>query len=261
MLSEECNKGKCILFAAKLNTKPMRGGEMSNSIRTGVLALAILIFAASGIIADTRTETFALSGTGSFMDHPPWFEGDIISGTLSPGTFWVAFNDDGWPADDPGTSNNERWDYIFSHYFTYDDTPDAEAWDGYFPPPGSGEPVPTWRFFMGGADVLGGTFTSLVITIRDGNGNGIMEENEYLSKDIAGNFVAWINFSDGFYSNYCGMGNFSGKLDVVTQGEWEEELYVPSETSASGRLYLRDFNCSVSVESNSWGEIKSIYKD
>jgi hypothetical protein len=194
------------------------------------------------------------------MESPAYFIGDILSGTLFPGTFWILFDDSSWPTDDPGTPENERWDHIFSHYFIYDDTPGNEGWDGHFPPTGSGEPNPTWRFYTVAGDTVGGTTSGFKITIRDYNGNGILEDNEYASKVISSNIIAWINFSGGCFHNWCGQGSASGNLSVVNEETLEEELYVPSATSASGRLYLRDTSCNVGIESATWGRIKSIYK-
>jgi hypothetical protein len=73
-----------------------------------LMAFCVLAIAATGASATTfRTEKFALQGNGSFMASPPLFAGDIIFGTLFPGTFWLKFDDAGWPADDPGTPENE----------------------------------------------------------------------------------------------------------------------------------------------------------
>jgi len=224
------------------------------------VTLILIIAASSAFAIDFRTETFALLGTGSFMDSPPYFIGDIINGTLAPGTFWISFNDDGWPEDDPGTPENERWDYIFSHFFSYDTTTGAEAWDGYFPPQSSGEEKPKWRFYTAAGDTLGGDCIGFVITIRDYDADGVVDDNEYQAKVISSNLVAYINYSSGCFHNYCGQGNFSGTMNVVS-APWEEELYVPSASSASGRLLLRDDNCVTGVENRSWGAIKSIYRD
>jgi hypothetical protein len=225
------------------------------------LMLCIVLFAALSAGATTfRTEGFALSGTGSFMASPPIFSGQIIGGTLFPGTFWIKFDDTGWPIDNPSTPQNERLQYVLGHYFHYDSTPGAESWDGYFPPTASGEPMPTWRFYTTAGDTLGGSCTQVTITIKDLNANGIMEDSEYASKVIAGNIVAYINYGGGCFHNFCGQGSFSGTLNVANSQTLEEALYVPSATSASGRLYMRDGGCSVGVESSSWGQIKSIYR-
>ena len=234
---------------------------MNRKLFAFTLVLCILAFAALCADATTfRTERFALTGTGSFMASPPIFSGNIIGGTLSPGTFWIKFDDTGWPVDNPSTPQNERIAYILSHYFHYDSTPGAEAWDGYFPPTASGEPMPTWRLYTAAGDTLGGSCTQVTITIKDLNANGIMEDGEYASKVIAGNIVAYINYGGGCFHNFCGQGSFSGTLNVSNPQTMEEELYVPSATSASGRLYMRDGGCTVGVESSSWSQIKSIYR-
>jgi hypothetical protein len=234
---------------------------LNSKVLAGVLVLCIVVLAVVTAGATTfRTETFALRGTGSFMSHPPIFAGYMIAGTLNPGTFWVAFNETGWPVDDPGTPQNERWDYIFAHYFHYVGTVGSEGWDGYFPPVGSGEPMPRWHFVTAAGDTLGGSCTQVIITIRDYDADGVVDANEYAAKVISGNMVDYINYNGGCYRNFCGNGNFSGTLRVLNAETWEEEWYVPSETSASGRLYLRDGGCTVGVESGSWGRIKSIYR-
>ena len=234
---------------------------MNRTLTVCVLILCILIFAALGAGATTwRYERFALSGTGSFMASPPIFSGQIICGTLFPGTFWIKFDDAGWPMDNPSTPQNERLEYVFGHYFHYVSTPGAECWDGYFPPTASGEPMPTWRFYTAAGDTVGGSVTRITITIKDFNANGIMEDSEYASKVIGGNLVAYINYGGGCFHNFCGQGSFSGTMNVANSQTMEEGLYVPSATSASGMLNMRDGGCTVGVESSSWGQIKSIYR-
>lgn len=223
--------------------------------------ICILVIAATSASAVTfRTERYSLNGAGSFMDHQPVFSGQIIGGTLAPGMFWIAFDDTGWPTDDPGTPQNERLDYVISHYFHYDASAGSESWDGYFPPSGSGEPMPRWRFYTAAGDTVGGSCTQITITIKDLNANGVMETSEYASKVISGNMVAYINYGGGCFSNFCGTGSFSGTLNVVDAQTMEEELYVPSPELPAGRLYLKDGGCTVGVESSSWGTIKSIYR-
>lgn len=232
---------------------------MNKKLLVCICALCVVALAAMSASATTfRTEKFALRGSGSLMHQPPCFGGSIIGGTLSPGTFWMCLDDTGWPstADPSG-----RWDYIFAHYFRYSSTPGAEGWTGYFPPTASGEPMPRWHFVKATGDTLAGTVTQLLITIRDYNANGIMEPNEYQLKTISGNMVCYVNYGGGVFRNFCGQGSFSGNLTVTNAPAWVEELYVPSATSASGLLLLRDSGCSVGVESRSWGNIKSLYRD
>jgi hypothetical protein len=226
-----------------------------------LIAFCILTLAVTSASATTfTTEKFALQGTGSWMASPPIFYGDIIGGTLYPGTFLFAFDDTGWPTDNPGTPENERWNYIFAHYFVYQSTPGSEGWNGYFPPTGSGEASVKWRFYTLAGDTLGGSCTQLLITIRDFNANGILEASEYVTKTISSNIVAYINYSGGCFTNFCGQGSYSGNLTAVDPAHWIDELYVPSAASASGRLYLKDGGCTVGVAPSTWGEIKSFYK-
>jgi hypothetical protein len=236
-------------------------GVLNRKILLGISMLCILVFVVASASAITfRTERFSLSGTGSFMDSSPMICGDITGGTLYPGTFRLAFDATGWPADDPGTPQNERLDYVIAHYFHYDATPGAEVWDGYFPPSGSGEPGPKWRFYAAAGDTVGGSCSQVFISVKDLNANGIMEASEYAAKVISGTMVAYINYGGGCFSNFCGTGSFSGTLRVVNTETLEEELYIPSPALPSGRLYMKDGGCAVGVESSSWGAIKSIYR-
>lgn len=223
-----------------------------------LLVLAFMTFPASAAMI---VETFALSGNGSFMASPPIFSGNIIAGTLAPGTFWFELNDNGWPVDDPGTPNNERWDYIFSNYFQYDPTTGGEGWDGRFPSSLLGDSAPEWRFFTAAGDTCGGLTTSFTVTIRDYNANGIMEDSEYINKVFSIGLFCYINFGTGEFESFCGQGNCSGTLNLLDESSWDEEFYVPSPTSASGRLYLRDTNCTTGTEESSWGSIKKIHNN
>jgi hypothetical protein len=231
------------------------------AICAGVLCGMLLLVLTGGNATQFQYEYFALEGYGSFMDEPPIFSGDIIGGTLSPGTFWVKFDDTGWPQDDPGTpEENERLDYILSHYFTYDDTEGSECWDGVFPPSGSSEPKPTWRFYTDAGDTVGGLCTGFVISIRDFDADSIVDDNEYQSKQMSTNLIAYINFGGGCYESWCGHGNFHGDLDLIDEETWEEKFYVPSASSASGILIMQDDGCNVGVDDSTWGKIKSLYE-
>jgi len=240
----------------------LRRATVSKKVTFAVLGLSFLIFSAFNVSAITfKTETFALDGGGSFMDSPPVWSGNITAGTLFPGTYWIKMDDAGWPADNPGTSGNERFDFIFSNYFTYDDTPGNEGWDGTWPSNVLSDGAPQWRMYTAAGDTLGGLCSSFRIVIRDYNANGILEDNEYADKAFSIGFICYINFSKGCFLSFCGQGNCSGTLDLINEPTMQEELYVPSPISASGRLYLRDTNCTTSTENSSWGSIKTIYQD
>jgi hypothetical protein len=237
---------------------PKKEVTLSNKLTVAVAMLGMVLIAASSAVhAQPTMQTFGTVSNGSFMDSPPTFTGPLSGGTLAPGTFFLWLNDTGWPTDNPGTPNNERWDYIFSTYFTYDPTEGAEGWDGYFNGPGA--PAPQWRIFTAAGDSLGGDCTGLVITIRDYNGDGVLQDGEYeVGKVISSNLVCYINYSGGVWHGYCGMGNFSGALDVITSGSWDEELYI---STGSGRCILNTTGCVTGVESDSWSGIKSIYRN
>ncbi|MBN1163086.1 MAG: hypothetical protein JXB45_00770 [Candidatus Krumholzibacteriota bacterium] len=235
---------------------------MIKKVLLGISGFCFLLVMTSSIPAvDFRTEKFALLGTGSLMDSPPIFSGDIYNGTLSPGSFYFELDDTGWPADDPGTPENERWDYIFSNYFEYDNTPDNEGWDGYFPSSSLGDMAPAWRFYTDAGDTLGGLCSSFTITIRDFNGNAVIDGTEYETKVFSAGLVCYINFNKGCFTSYCGQGNCSGTINLLNEVTWEEEMYVPSATSASGRLDLRDINCHTDTDPSSWGAIKAIHSE
>lgn len=229
--------------------------------KLGVAGLFILVIASTSVFAGYTKYSYALLGSGSFLDPLPTFSGDIIQGDLAPGTFWIKLHmASSWPADNPGTPNNERWDYIFTTYFTYDDTEGNEGWDGYFPPLASGETLPEWRFYTTAGDTLGGLCSIFVVGIRDINGNGLLDDSERANKDLSMNIVCYINFGGGCFDQLCGQGSCAGELNTAI-GEWQEELHIPSASSASGNLYLTDLDCSTGVESKTWSGIKAIYKN
>ena len=229
--------------------------------RKFILVIGILaLFIALNVQATDIHGNFALEGFGSFMDENPTWSGALTGGTLSPGTFWMKVDASGWPSDNPGTPENERWDYIFSNYFTYDDTEGAECWDAFFPNTDLGDSWLEWRFYMDNGDVVGGTSARFIVSVQDLNANGIMEDSEYQNKVCSGTLIAWINFGVGTYEGFCGTGGFSGQLTVTNQTTMEEKLYVPGPYWATGTMTLTDVGCSTPTESMSWGAIKSLCK-
>ena len=88
---------------------------MNKLCKLGVAGLVILLIATTNSFGAFQLVRFGLLGNGTFNDPIPIFAGDIISGDLAPGTFWIKLHMGSlWPADDPGTPENERWEYIFS---------------------------------------------------------------------------------------------------------------------------------------------------
>ena len=223
-------------------------------LRKVILTLLILscpVWANSAI----RNETFKLSGFGGYVITPAELDGSIYAGTLSPGTFVIDIDDVIWPVDNPATPQNERWDYVFAHYFVYDNShPGAEKWTAYFPPLPAQLPVVTWSFYHNG-DKIGGIYQSLIVTISDKNANHIVDPAELNIQAVAGNLVTHVEQGTGIYEGFCGQGSMNGTLE----GYDLSQPYVL--TISTGNLLLRNFNCSVGVEEKSWGAVKEIYSE
>ncbi|MBP2680829.1 MAG: hypothetical protein H6Q78_692 [Candidatus Krumholzibacteriota bacterium] len=179
----------------------------------------------------------------------------MTAGTLYPGTFVIDIDDVIWPADNPSTPQNERWNYVFTNYFRYDNsTPGAEKWTAYFPPLPVQLPVVTWSFYHNG-DKVGGIFQSLIVTISDRNANGVVDPTELTLQAVAGNLVAHVEQGTGIYAGFCGQGSMNGTLE----GYDISQPYVL--TISTGSLLLRNFSCSVGAEERTWGAVKEIYSE
>jgi len=223
-------------------------------LRKVILTLLILscpVWANSAI----RNETFKLSGFGGYVITPAELDGSIYAGTLSPGTFVIDIDDVIWPVDNPATPQNERWDYVFAHYFVYDNSyPGAEKWTAYFPPLPAQLPVVRWSFYHNG-DKVGGIYQSLMVTISDKNANHVVDPAELNVQAVAGNLVAHVEQGTGIYKGFCGQGSMNGTLE----GYDLNQPYVL--TISTGNLLLRNFNCSVGVDEKTWGAVKEIYSE
>jgi len=167
----------------------------------------------------------------------------------------IDIDDVSWPVDNPGTPQNERWNYVFANYFRYDNSqPGAAKWTAYFPPLPLQLPVVTWSFYHNG-DKVGGILQSLIITISDKNANGIVDPTELNIQAVAGNLVAHIEQGTGVYEGFCGQGSMNGTME----GYDLSQPYV--FTISTGNLLLRNFNCAVPVEERTWGAVKEMYSE
>jgi hypothetical protein len=218
-----------------------------------VAAVVFLSVSASGSMAASQIVSFSLNGSGSLLNSPVTFQGMIDSGPMSPGSFVIEINDAGWPLDNPGTPQNERWDYILATFFTYDNTTGGENWSGYFPAQGSILPPVTWQFTANG-DKLGGIIRYFIITILDSDGDGEVDQDELANQSVAANFQVHIEQSQGIYDGWCGTGPANGNLENFDPN-MDDILTLPV-----GNLYLRDFSCAVPVEETTWGAVKTLYK-
>lgn len=202
--------------------------------------------------AAAQFETFCLSGNGSLLQSPPGWEGFIDCGTLNGGYFTIYVDDTGWPTDNPGTPQNERWDYIVSTFFTYISEPLNEHWLGYIPLSGSPAPPVVFRFYNDG-DKLGGVMY-LNITIIDKDKDGKMDQEDLMNQALGANIRAHIEQSTGRFEGKCGAGSMNGTIEDFDPTPMDI-LTVPS-----GRIILST-NCTLPTERMSWGAVKSLYAE
>jgi len=226
------------------------------SLLKKVVPILLVLVLACPPVADalTQNETFQLSGFGGYTIAPAGFDGSIIGGTLAPGTFVIDIDASTWPVDNPATPQNERWGYVFGHYFVYDNTPGAASWTMHLPPLPEQTPVVTWSFYHNG-DKIGGIMMSLIITISDKDNDGVLDPVELEIQAVSGNLVCHIEQSTGIYEGLCGGGSLNGTME----GFDNSQPYVL--TISGGNLLLRDFGCQVATENTTWGAIKEIYSE
>lgn len=219
-----------------------------------ILPLVFVIsgFLATGAFGQFTPLAFSLNGSGSLSGDPPIFQGLISSGPMAGGTFVIEIDDTGWPLDNPGTPQDERWDYLLATYFHYDPIWNGEHWDGYFPAQGSLYPVVTWRF-NNGADQIGGIIMYMIITIADVDKDQKVDQDELANQQVAMNFIAHIEQSEGAWDQHCGQGSSNGTL----------ENYDPNmddNLTVSGTIVLRIIGCAVPVHDATWGVVKEMYR-
>lgn len=218
-----------------------------------VLLMGVLVFSQAGYSATQNIE-FSLSGSGSLLNSPPGFEGTIDSGVFANGFFTIYIDDTGWPVDNPGTPQNERWNYIISTFFTYTAEPNNEHWTGYFPLQGTIAPPVVWRFYNNG-DKLGGIIRYLNITITDNDKDGVIDQDELMIQAVAANLQAHIEQSKGVYESWCGFGSMNGTIEDF------DPTPMDMFTIPYGLLRMRDYSCAVPTEHMTWGAVKSLYAE
>jgi hypothetical protein len=217
-----------------------------------VLSAVLILGITSADVFGQTPLAFDLNGSGSISGDPPVFQGLVSSGPMAGGMFVIEIDDTGWPIDNPGTPQDERWDFILATYFVYDPIYNGKHWDGTFPASGSLYPVVTWRF-TDGADRVGGIIVNLIITIADTDNDGIVDQDELGNQQVAGNFIAHIEQSAGVWDDHCGAGSCNGSLENYDPG-------MDDILTIGGTLYMRDFSCAVPVKNTTWGIVKELYR-
>jgi hypothetical protein len=194
---------------------------------------------------------FGLSGSGSMLNSPAVYQGTIISGPMAGGSFVIEIDDSMWPVDDPGTPEDERWDYILANHFTYSTTGDPH-WTGHFPLYEEIIPPVEWRF-TNGADQMGGIIYYLVITILDSDRDAQVDQDELANQAVAADFVCHKEQGGGGYEEQCGFGSSNGNLENYDP-QYDDLL------TLSGTLSMRGFGCAVPVREGTWGVFKILYE-
>jgi hypothetical protein len=176
----------------------------------------------------------------------------ITNGPLAGGSFVIEIVDPVWPLDNPGTPENERWDYILANHFVYSTTGDPH-WTGHFPLYGGLLPIVEFRFANGGEDQIGGIIKYLVITIVDSDEDGHVDQDELGTQAVAANFECHKEQGGGGYEDYCGNGSGNGTLENFDPG-------MDDILTLSGTLWMRNFSCAVPVTESTWGTVKTLYE-
>jgi hypothetical protein len=214
------------------------------------LLLVLLLYPQN---AAAQTETFCLSGTGSLLLSPPGWEGFIDCGTLNGGYFTIHVDDTGWPVDNPGTPQNERWNYIVANFFTYVSEPLNEHWVGYLPMQGTPAPPVVFRFYNNG-DKLGGVMF-LNFTIVDKDKDGVMDAEDLMTQAFAANIRPHVEQGTGRFEGKCGVGSMNGTIEDF------DPTPIDIFTVPYGTINLRTVGCTLPAEHSTWGMVKTLYAE
>ena len=222
--------------------------------RNGLSALVLMIVLAAlpcGVGAqmpDSTVILFNFSGSGNMeMTSPVVYSGNVTSGDplVQGGTWWIRVDDTGWPSTaDP----QARWDYIVSHFLTYD--PSSKSWTGVFDE-FSCASRPLWQLDTPANGSMSGTLI-LVVTFTDDNRNGILDVDERMIGVFSGTLII-MKYGTGLFAGYCGLGAYNGLFMNEDPGSWADD-YV----EGSCKLDLK--NCAIGVKPMTWGGIKELYR-
>lgn len=217
-----------------------------------VLLMLLLIPQFAGADSQLVIETFCLSGSGSMLLSPPGWEGMVDCGTLDGGYFTIFIDETGWPTDDPGTPENERWDFIVASFFTYIPEELNEHWSGWIPIQNTPAPPVVFHYYNNG-DNFGGAM-NLNFTIIDKDKDGVMDSEDLMTQAFAANFTVHVEQGTGRFEGLCGPGSMNGTIEDYDPTPMDI-LTVPS-----GQWIVRT-DCTVPAEHTTWGAVKSLYAE
>ncbi len=214
------------------------------------LAISAVILVCVLFVAQTAAATdysIGLMGSGSLMMNGAMYGGSFMFGMT--GAWTIDVDDSLWPDASDSTA---RWNYLWTNYFTYDDTAGAKAWWGLF----DGTTLPTVPWFEFVTTSPGGTVAgdcTFRIMIRDWNGDGLLSQSEK-HKDSQIVYTLSINPDLGTdaFVDMCGHGSISsGNFKFVNPPQMNIIQLV-------GHLDVQE--CPSPVEDTTWGTIKALYQ-
>lgn len=193
---------------------------------------------------------YDFSGTGNLMVSPAVYGGTIDAGEplLVGGTWEMTIDDTGWPGD---ADKAARWSYIDATYFTPNFNPYTFAWTAVFNAATTAT-IPQWRAGRLDTGDLVGT-AEIQLTIQDFNYDAIIDPDERGLMLLSGTIIVVKNGS-GIWAGYCGLGSYSGYTQNPDPVNYADDL-------VSGSAVLDIEDCSVLVETITWGHIKATYSD
>ena len=210
-----------------------------------VVVLACVLFVAQS--AGATDYSIGLMGSGSLMKNGATYSGTFMYGMT--GTWTIDVNDSLWPDESDSTA---RWNYLWSNFFTYDDTPGAQAWFGDFDTNTLVE-VPTFEFVTTSPGGITAGQCTFRIMLRDWNGDGLLSQSEkHRDSMIVYTFSVNPNLGTGSFADWCGHAPLSsGNFRFVNPPQ-------DNVIQIVGSFHTEE--CPSPVEDTTWGTIKALYQ-
>ena len=213
--------------------------------------VSMLLVVCAPVAADVPSHIeYDFSGTGNLMVSAVVYSGSIDAGEplIVGGTWDIEIDDAGWPDD---SDKAVRWAYIDATYFAPNYNPFAGSWTGIFDSETTAS-SPQWRAGRPETGDLVGT-ADVQFTIQDFNSDAIIDPDERMFMVVSGTIIVVKN-GTGIWAGYCGLGSFSGWTQNMDPWNWADD-YI------EGGTVLDIEDCSIPVETVTWGHVKSTYSD
>jgi hypothetical protein len=216
--------------------------EMKKLVTTALVLACVLFVAQTATAGDVN---IGLMGSGSLMTNGATYSGTFMFGYS--GTWTIDVDDTLWPDQ---ADSNARWDYIWSNFFTYDDTFGAEAWWGNFDAVTLAN-VPSFEFLTSVGRVAGdATFR---IMIRDWDGDGVLSQSEkHDDSNITWTLSIDHTLGTDSFVDMCGHGSISSGVFRFVNPPTTNMLQIVG--------HLDSEECPSPVEDATWGTIKALYQ-